>query len=354
MTTLLTATQRDTERTDAPPKPITVISIPENGTGTPAAEVRYLRSEEFSAWDNFVDKSPQGSVFSHTWWLSALGGSIRILGYFKKAQLLAGMPLYFEKRHGIELCTMPKLTQTLGPLLRPADGRHVNAAWQEMEILSAFAKKLVKQSIVFQAFHPSLQNWSPFYWNGFTQTSRATHIINLDSIDNIWAGMGQRTRRGVRQAEKNGIRITTCSPEDVWLAEQKTFGIQHMKVPHTVEFLRRLYDVAKNNNAGECFAAVDSERRIHAACFAVWDHHRFYAIAMGGDPELRGRGSTSLLVWHMLQFASGKAPIFDFTGSMLQPVELFLRSFGTTQVPYMWIMKFPTWLRMYLTMRGKI
>ncbi|HZP63076.1 MAG TPA: GNAT family N-acetyltransferase [Terriglobales bacterium] len=326
----------------------------EHGNGSRNAELRYLRPDELSVWDAFVDKSPQGSVFSRSWWLHAIGGRVRILAYFVGGQLLAGMPLYFDRRYGLEVCTMPKLTQTLGPIMAPVNGRHVNAAWEEMEILSTFAKSLSQYSIVFQAFHPSLQNWCPFYWNGFTQTSRATHIIDLSCIDKVWSGMAHRTRRGVRNAERSGVKVTTCDPDQAWAAEQKTFALQGMKVPHTVDYLRGLYDAAKAHNGGECFAAVDAQRRVHAASFMVWDQNRCYAITMGGDPELRGRGSTSLLVWHMLQFAAGKSPIFDFTGSMLQPVELFLRSFGTTQMHYNWIMKFPLPVRLYLTMRHKI
>jgi GNAT superfamily N-acetyltransferase len=352
MTTSVVTPESDIHDRLAPASRAAIAEEEKNGPSD--GELRYLLPDEFCVWDKFVDTSPQGSVFSRSWWLSALGGTVRILGYFKRGQLLAGMPLYFEKRFGIEICTMPKLTQTLGPILAPLNGRHVNAAWEEMEILSAFAKELARYHVVFQALHPSLQNWCPFYWNGFSQTSRATHIINLAPIDKVWANMAHRTRRSVRAAERSGVRVIPCSPEEVWAAEQKTFALQGMNVPHTVEYLRGLYSAAKAHDSGECFAAVDADHRVHAAAFAVWDHNRFYAIALGGDPELRGRGSTSLLVWHMLQFASERAPVFDFTGSMLRPVELFLRSFGTTQVHYSWIMKFPLAVKLYLTARHKI
>ncbi len=317
-------------------------------------ELRALTPAEFAAWDAFVDRSPQGSPFVRSWWLRAVGGTTQILGYFKKGQLVAGIPLYSEKRFGITLYTMPKLTQTLGPVLAPQTGEHVRAVWDEMEILGAFAEALGKRSIFFQGFHPSLQNWSPFYWNGFSQTSRATHILDLQDLDQVWSGIAHRTRRAVRSSEREGIRVVACSPDDVWHAEEKTFAIQNMKVPHSIEYLRQLHNAAKENNAGECFAAIDKDQRMHCAAFMIWDHRRTYAIALGGDPQLRGRGSTAFLMWHMIQFAAQNSPIFDFSGSMLQPVELFLRSLGTTQVPYNWIMKFPFWLKVYLVSRHKL
>ena len=31
-----------------------------------------LSSEKYSQWDEFVDLSPQGTIFSYTWYLDAL------------------------------------------------------------------------------------------------------------------------------------------------------------------------------------------------------------------------------------------------------------------------------------------
>lgn len=348
------ATEADTQAVAPRSEPPPSLQTCAPDAQAPDHELRYLSRDEFAAWDAFVSRSPQGSPFTRSWWLQAVGGRTEILAYFKKGQMVAGMPLYSEKRLGVTLYTMPKLTQTLGPVLAPPSSEHVRAVWNEMEVLGAFAEVLSQHSIFFQSFHPSLQNWSPFYWNGFTQSSRATHILGLHDVDKVWAGMAQRTRRAVRSAEREGVRFVVCGADEVWQAEQKTFAMQNMEVPHSLDYLRQLHRAAKENHAGECFAAIDSQERIHCAAFMIWDKQRTYAIALGGDPELRGRGSTALLIWNMIRFASQYSPVFDFSGSMLQPVELFLRSLGTTQVPYSRIMKFPLWLRVYLAAKNKL
>jgi lipid II:glycine glycyltransferase (peptidoglycan interpeptide bridge formation enzyme) len=347
------ATQRtETLRADGFGKELVEESEPHSNVST--GSLRYLEPEEFPIWDALVEVSPQCSPFSRSWWLKAVGGTVRILGYFKDGNLLGGIPLYSEKRSGVTLYTMPKLTQTLGPILAPLSGKQVNGAWQEMEILSALAKQLAKHSIFFQAFHPNLQNWSPFYWNGFRQTSRATQILNLRAPNKIWDGMAKNARRCIRRAERMGVIVKPCTPEDVWHAEEMSFTRQHMKVTHSAEYLRELYCSAKDNNAGECFAAVDSQEQVHAAIFVIWDGKRTIGVAAGSDPELRASGGMSLLMWHCMQFAAERSEIFDFGGSVLQPVELFQRGFGAVQVPYVWIMKFPLWLQVYLTLRRKI
>lgn len=319
-----------------------------------AGSLRYLEPADYPAWDALVDISPQGSPYSRTWWLRALGGEVRLLGYFRDGRLRAGIPLYFEKRLGVSLCTMPKLTQTLGPVLPPPPPKSAAAASEEMEILTAFATELAKQNIFFQAFHRSLQNWSPFFWNGFTQSCRAIQVVDVRTPEKLWDNLAKIARYHIRRAQDAGIVVRPCSPETVWQAEEKTFQRQNMRVPHSIEYISRLCRSAEEHQAGQCFAAVDAQERVHAAVFLVWDRKSAIGIASGVDPDLRKSGAMSLLMWHSIQFASQRSELFDFGGSMLQPIEQFQRSFGTRQVPYMWIMKFPLWLKLYLSARGKV
>jgi hypothetical protein len=54
----------------------------------------------------------------------------------------------------------------------------------------------------------------------------------------------------------------------------------------------------------------------------------------GNDPQLRHSGAVSLLRWEAIKFAGGVSRCFDFEGSMLQPVERFIRAFGGRQVQF--------------------
>src|SRR5215468_294246 len=80
--------------------------------------LRYLEPSEYPLWDALVDVSPQGSVFGRSWWLSTVG-DVRVLACFSGGQVVAGIPLYFERHFGISVCTMPKLTHTWGIVMRP-------------------------------------------------------------------------------------------------------------------------------------------------------------------------------------------------------------------------------------------
>src|SRR5437660_10716775 len=103
--------------------------------------LRYLTPGEYPLWDALVGVSSQGSVLCRSWWVSALQGDVRILAYFAGNCLIAGIPLYFERRFGLTLCRMPRLIHTWGVIMAPLEGKRTTALTREMEILSAFAKE---------------------------------------------------------------------------------------------------------------------------------------------------------------------------------------------------------------------
>ena len=53
-------------------------------------------------------------------------------------------------------------------------------------------------------------------------------------------------------------------------------------------------------------------------------------------PELRASGAGVLLLWEMIRYSGEvlQLPIFDFLGSMIQPIERVRRQFGAVQQPY--------------------
>lgn len=317
--------------------------------------LRFLKKEDLSLWDMLVKASPQGSVYCYSWWLSAVGGDVRILGYFDKARLIAGIPLYFKKKMGFSVCTMPKLTQTWGVVIEPLSGKRVKAASKEMDILKIFANVLVKNKVFLQNFSPKLQNWLPFYWSGFKQTTSFTYALDdLTDLEEIWKGFRENIRTDIRKAQKQKVTVDLCRFEDAFCVFEKTWRRQgRSKPPYTKEYLLKLYSVAKHNDSGECFAARGGDQRVHAAALLVWDSKRAYYLVGGGDPDLRNSGATSLLIWHLIQFAAQRSKVFDFEGSVIEPIERFFRAFGATQTPYNTIYKLPFYLEILQSVRGK-
>ena len=316
--------------------------------------MRYLEPSEYYLWDELVDVSPQGSVFCRSWWLSAVG-DVHVLACFSGKQIIAGMPLYFERHYGIPVCTMPKLTRAWGVIMRPLEGKQVTVASRETKILQAFAVELARCRLFFQAFHPGLANWLPFYWSGFRQTTRFTDVLDdLSDLSQVWQGMAESARRQVKKAERSGLTVVPCCIAEVYRCECLSFQRQGRKPSHSESFLRSLYDSAKENNSGACFAVVDREGTVYSARLLVWDKNRAYNVVAGADTRLRGSGANSLGVWSAIQFVAQRCRAFDFAGSVIENIARFNRNFGAKQVPYNYVMKAPSLVHCGLQLAGKL
>lgn len=250
---------------------------------------------------------------------------------------------------------MPKLTRAWGVIMRPLQGKTFAAASREIKILRTFAFQLARHKLFFQAFHPSLSNWLPFYWSGFRQTTRFTHVLDdLSDLGQVWHGMSDSARGQVRKAEKAGLDVIACGIEEVYRCECESFRRQRKKPSHGESILRRIYEAAAENGSGACFAVVDREGRVHSARLLVWDKECAYNLVAGADPELRGSGANSLGVWHAIQFAAQHSRSFDFAGSVIESIARFNRNFGAKQVPYNYVMKAPALVNCYLQFAGKL
>ena len=335
--------------------PIMAVASTLKVEATPPKELRYLEPEEYPVWDQFVDASPQGSVFCHSWWLKAVGGETHVLGYFDSGKLVAGIPLYFDNQFGFKICKMPKLTQTFGPVLLPLEGKKTTVASREMEILKVLANYIATQRFFSQSFSASLRNWLPFYWKGFRQVSRITYVLDdLSDLNQIWKGMSHNIHGEICKAARQRLTISLCDVDVMYDAVIRTFALRGRNPPYSREYLKSLYFAAHAKGCGQCFATRDPHGEVHNASCLVWDHKRAFWIASSTDPNLRTASGTSLMAWHLIQFSARHSSNFDFVGSMAEPIDHFFRSFGGKQLTYHWIMKCPFWMRVILMSQRKL
>jgi Acetyltransferase (GNAT) domain len=329
-------------------------SSPRPALRPPRSGLSLLAAEDLPAWDALVDASPQGSLFCKSWWQRAACGEVRVLGYFEGGQLVAGIPLYYTSRWGLRVSYMPKLTQTMGVVIAPLEGKQVTVQGRETEILDLFAARLAEEPIFVQAFHPASQNWLPFYWHGFTQTTHYTYALeDLGSMGRLWDGLAPTKRTQVRKAKRHNMRVKECDPLTVFNASMQTLARQKVACPYSLEYLQRVYDAARANDAAICMSAEDGEGRVHAAGFFAWDRKRGYYLAGGHDPDIASTGGYALLMWSLIEFAATHTAVFDFEGSMHRGIESVFRYFGARRIPYNRIVKAPRWLRIALCAAGR-
>jgi hypothetical protein len=113
-----------------------------------------------------------------------------------------------------------------------------------------------------------------------------------------------------------------------------SYARQGAVLPYSRDLVARLDAACGERDARRMFFAQDAEGRVHAVLYLVWLGNTAYDLMSGADPEIRGSGAGSLLVWEAIRFAATVTSRFDFEGSMVESIERFFRAFGARQVAY--------------------
>ncbi|MBA3648943.1 MAG: GNAT family N-acetyltransferase [Chitinophagales bacterium] len=280
-------------------------------------------------------------VFHQPFWLDAVAGKNWDVALITKDErLLASMPFVFKKTLAGREIIMPHLTQFLGPYYQLTASTYRSRLNEEMDLISDLLSQIPSNSIFFQRWHFSFQNWLPFYWERYRQTVRYTYILeNILDHDILWSQFNEKIRREIKKAANNYIIEESKDVDAFYWLLKKNLLTKGNRIAFSREVLQNLYNGCKSNNAGQLWIAKDSSGKIDAAIFIVWDRTAAYYLIGGKNPENKNTGTMSFLFWHAIKTMSERVSVFDFEGSMIKGVENYFRSFGAKQKPYFEIFK---------------
>jgi lipid II:glycine glycyltransferase (peptidoglycan interpeptide bridge formation enzyme) len=198
-------------------------------------------------------------------------------------------------------------------------------------------------------------NALPFYWAGYRLELRYTNRLeDLHSVDALWDGLRNNVRREIRKARKRLEVVEGLGVDLFYDVLSKTYIRQSLPTPRTLAEIERLEAACSKHRAGTMLYARDDSGRVHAVVWMVWDRHAAYYLLAGAEPGLRTSGASSLLVWEAILRAREVAEVFDFHGSMVQPVERFMRGFGGRQTPYISVTRMGPAVRAALAARAGV
>lgn len=281
-------------------------------------------------------------LFSKDWWLDMVcGKDWDIILVEEKGKILATLP-YFSPLSSV--ITMPFYTQTMGVWTAPIanDTKYSSLLARNQKLAADLIDGLPQYSSFLQNFNYSFTDWLPFYWKGFSQTTRYTYIISdIQDEGALWKNMSSNVRRNITKAkEKQNLQIQKgISADDFLKVQALTFQRQGLKMKESPALLKKLIDKCRERGCGDTWGAYDKEGNLHAAIFVAWQKSSAYYIAGGGNPSFRDSGAHSLLIWESIKFVRSYTNTYDFEGSMLSGVERFFREFGAIQTPFFTIFR---------------
>lgn len=278
------------------------------------------------------------TMFQEEWWLNAAApGTWDAVEVEKGGEIQAKLAFSIEEPLGATVLTQPALTQSLGPWVKDTGAGYTKSLSREMSLYQELIQKLPKHDVFNQHFAPQVTNWLPFFWEGFTQTTKYTYTLDLQAgLDALWQGMDKRNRRQLRVAQESLVAEPSDDLEAFLDLNEATFNRQHLEMPYTRDYVYRIDAAIQKNAKRWIILARDRRDGVPHAGIYMAEHDGYvYSLMSGADPALRDQNGGIVARWKAIETAyDAQAEVLDFQGSMLRTVERRNRNYGAIQVPY--------------------
>ncbi|MCE8192370.1 GNAT family N-acetyltransferase [Porphyromonas gingivalis] len=275
-------------------------------------------------------------LYLQDWWLDAVCGFDEWMAFVleEEGTVSGVMPCYMPVPGHI---SMPPFTQFLGSYSFIGINEDSTTSFRTHRRVHDMLRSMLPPHKSFMVqYSKDFTDWLPYYWQGYSQTTRYTYRIDLSlGIDVVRMAIRPDAMKKIRKGERDGLRYTSATVDDLLRLCRISMSRQEAK-GFVSETLQRLAEVAIERHAGEIVGCEDSEGRLLAAVFLAHDHNTAYTIASGQIREGQGRNAGAFALYEAIWRACEMEGIhtFDFEGSMLEGVEGFFRSFGGVQTPY--------------------
>lgn len=300
-----------------------------------------------SEWDALVAASPQGSVFSGSHYLRALGSPCtRFAVRTPHGEALAGAAV-MEKEGASGMAAAPfPFTPYQGILF----GKTVAAQPRHKRVTSEFRlTEFIIQSLIERygnfsmSLSPSFSDLRPFLWHNyheasaphFTIRNRYTAMLELSGFQ---IGSYLKSIRAVRRQEFNKSTAEIAETADVAQFLDlylKTFERQDIVVSEQQQALvRSIVTSALMHGYGRLSMASTADGVASMSLF-IHDQNCAYYLFGANDPELRNSGASSaLMVDNISSMAERGIDRLDFVGVNSPNRGDFKISFNPELMPY--------------------
>jgi hypothetical protein len=282
-------------------------------------------------------------LFCQPWWLDITAGADNwdaLISKHADGTVQAVWPFGKKKQLGFTRIFLPAYTPYLGPqLFYPDQLNEYEHRSFEHKVIEDLLSRLPKARDIRFKWTVGYDNWMPFYWQGFEQTTRYTYISKpIASEEEQLRTLKNSVRRQIKKAEAE-LEVQESADVTSVLRLYES-SLEQQAAGHAADegLLRKLHDKITEHQSGTILEARSGEEVV-AALYLVWDQEQMYYLYGGQDIKSKDSGAKTYLFWKALRMASERQLTFNFEGSMIPGVERFFRGFGAVLQPVHFIYK---------------
>lgn len=228
---------------------------------------------------------------------------------------------------------MPPLTDYTGIVFNFNNQQYMKPYAYEtfrQRVITDLVAGLPSVSLFHQQYYPELDNWLPFLWAGFRQTTTYTYRLdNLSDLQEIFNSFKSSVRTNIRRAQqlvnvKSGDQLSDFF--DIYL---KSLNRRQLSPPFDYDILQKLDEALSARQQRKILFALDKQDgTFHSSLYTCWDSETAYFLLWGINPKRKESHAIQLLFWEAIQQLSHKVHNIDFCGSIIPSMEQMIRSFG--------------------------
>jgi hypothetical protein len=285
------------------------------------------------------------------WWLDAVCGPNAwdaAVASDRQGFAAGVLPYFRTRRWGLPVVQQPPYTAYAGPWFQAAPEQGI-AAFKQLDRQHRTMQELIGllPAVVYfkQCFHPEIQNWLPFYWAGFRQTTRYSYVLPAaDTIAQVYAGLKNTLRTDLRRAGERTEIVETDNAELLFRLNAQSYARKGLRQPYYFELFQGLHHVLSERRQAIGYVARDRKSGSpHAGLYLVFDARQAAVLLTGLNPLHKGSGALNSLYWQAIQFCATRKLDLDFEGSMQPGIERVFRNFGGQLKPYFQVWRIGKW-----------
>jgi len=309
--------------------------------------------DNYSSWDELVDSSKEGTIFSKSVYLNALQIKPEMWFCYKNNSLKAGV-IFID--NGIKDSYLLEEALIYNGIIftsHPPEQNTAQIMSEKFRIISFIAQELTKiHPSFFMSFHPMFLDIRPFMWFNYGNKLpkynievRFTSFLNImdfkdvKSLENnsLYKSSSKSRRQEIRYALKKGV-ITKVGFEMKLFEDfyQKTMTKQGMKIDgKLLHQMKCIVDNLYNNDKGQMFISYTASGEPGSIAFIGYDTKRAYYLWGANDPMVLAEHTGTAILWDAFKTLSNMGmKEIDLEGVNSPRRGWFKLSFGGSLVPY--------------------
>ena len=320
----------------------------------------FLPVEETRHWDEFIENSPQGTIFSSSIYLDAVGRSYRRFFVAKGHQIKAALCCIVSDNG--ESCELDDLVIYNGIIYhRDHDKKFVKSRSERFEIAEVIIEKLGRDFTNIElALSPHFEDMRPFLWHNyhshvpadkFEADLRYTSYLDISNLSEvmdeeespIFKNMDTVRKRNIREARQMGGYAEPTDDVDLFIAFYEAL-MNSQSDPSSYKKLNQMRSVIQtllNHGKAIMLSTKNAQDEIIYLTVFCFDKKRAYYLFGAGLPSARERFKGTLGVWEGFKVLSRKYGIrqIDLEGVNSPNRGWFKLSFGGNLIPYFQVYK---------------